>query len=180
MRILFIKLLVFFYVTVSLTQRAQSVTTYSFFYTGAQATFTVPSCVTSLSIACAGASGRWGSSTAYQPGSGSYVAGVITVTPGDVFYLYVGGYNGYNGGGGSNGFYNGGGATDVRYGGNTLSDRILVAGGSGGGGGDGHASSSILTIYQGGAGGGFGGVTATEQTAKMEPREWEVPGDQVH
>lgn len=109
-----------------------------------------------------------------------YAAGLITVTPGETYLLYVGGNGqagystitkytsgavkytvragagGWNGGGsggkGMKGSHNvpsnythpaavggsgggGGGATDIRRGGDTLANRILVAGGSGGTGG---------------------------------------------
>ena len=92
-------------------------------------------------------------------GKGGRVQATMSVTPGQVLNIYVGGKGdnygngGYNGGGGravspayrSGG---GGGATDIRIGGSALSDRVLVAGGGGG--------------YQnrgvGGAGGGLTGV----------------------
>ena len=120
--------------------------------------------------------------TSYANNSG-YASGWINVTPGDTFFITVGGNGGpglstirastnlgvprtvgsfaggragYNGGAiGGKGYFGtrnsisatahttvsggsgggGGGATDIRYGGNALSNRILVAAGSGGSGG---------------------------------------------
>jgi hypothetical protein len=87
---------------------------------------------------------------------GGYVSGDRTVTPGDTYNLVVGGNGqngytgtaltaagGYNSGGAGGagrafGSFNGqsggggGGGTDVRYGGNTISNRICAAGGAGG------------------------------------------------
>lgn len=137
--------------------------TYAFNYTGAMVTFTVPPCVNSLKIKCYGAQGRF----AGNPSSlGDGVQGVITVTPGDIFYLTVGGVNGYNGGGSTNYFgFNGGGAADVRYGGTSLNHRILVAGGGGGSGSNG--TSTLGTTgpsYAGGNGGGQNGANGQNGT----------------
>ena len=78
-------------------------------------------------------------------GNGAYVKGEIMLMKDTKFYAFVGGAGqdngmtgGYNGGGnaGGNGGFGagGGGATDIRYGGTSLYDRILVAGGGGGSG----------------------------------------------
>ena len=66
-------------------------------------------------------------------GKGSYQKGVITLDKNQTLNVYVGGQNGYNGGGIQNGYQlAGGGATDIRYGGTETSNRILVAAGGGG------------------------------------------------
>lgn len=118
-------------------------TTYNF--TGTVQTYTVPPGVNLLTIAAFGAQGAGGAG-----GNGGQATGDLNVTPGQVLYIYVGGQNGYNGGG--NGYAavarNGGGASDVRLGGTTLNDRIIVGGGGGGGG------ITDVGIRHGGAGGG--------------------------
>ncbi|MBL7900423.1 MAG: T9SS type A sorting domain-containing protein [Bacteroidia bacterium] len=143
--------------------------------TGGMQTFTVPPCVTSISVEARGAQG--GGFTANYFGKGGVVSGVMTVTPGQVFYLFVGGQNtlalgGYNGGGNAGVALNGiaaggGGASDVRYGGMTLNNRIMVAGGGGGGvvasgftvtGGNGSGGSLCATPNGRGGGGGEGSV----------------------
>ena len=104
-------------------------------------TFTVPAGVTSIQIECWGAKGQSASS-----GNGGYSKGTYATTPGTTLYIYVGGRNGYNGGGTGASGYNGGGGSDVRVVGTSYSDRIIVAGGGGGGYGGNYGS--------GGAGGG--------------------------
>jgi len=101
----------------------------------------------------------WGAQGGLVPGStntgglGGYVKGDIELNKGQVVYLYVGGKGGdapsssidgwlglnnnggWNGGGsgaGSRGA-GGGGATDIRIGGQSTSNRVMVAGGGGGG-----------------------------------------------
>ena len=111
-------------------------------YTGGVQTFTVPSCVTSITVDAKGAQG--GDSGG---GLGGRVQCVYTVTPGDVLSIYVGGQGaaaasnaagGFNGGGNAGSCITnfpgsgGGGATDIRLNGNALIDRIIVAGGGGG------------------------------------------------
>lgn len=127
----------------------QSIT---FSYTGSVQTWTVPACVTQITIEAWGAEGGMGyqSGLVGPGGKGGYVKGTKAVTPGTVLNIYVGG-KGQNGGvgvggsggwngGGLGGSYStlyggggGGGASDVRLGGTGLGDRILVAGGGGGG-----------------------------------------------
>lgn len=72
---------------------------------------------------------------------GTYANAQLELEAGDFLYIYVGGQNGYNGGGESNYAsgsgawargYNGGGATDIRLNGTALTDRIMVAGGGSG------------------------------------------------
>jgi hypothetical protein len=101
-------------------------------------------------------------------GKGGYAKGTITLTSNTTAYIYVGGkgvdsdksadscttcyFNGgFNGGGrGVNGGAGGGGASDIRLVGNTVYDRVIVAGGAGG---VGYNSGT----YSGGYGGGTSG-----------------------
>lgn len=108
--------------------------------------------------------GAQGGSDAYG-GKGAYTKAEIFLNRDDVLYIYVGGQGtgnasentsgGWNGGGAAGtgrGYgiaYGGGGASDVRFGGNTLNDRIVVA--AGGGGGQDFGSNSSLAY------GGYGG-----------------------
>lgn len=132
--------------------------TVTFNFTGSQATFVVPGCVTQIQVDAYGAQGAQGA--ANPGGLGGRVQATLTVTPGETIYIYVGGQPsgtaaGYNGGGvGGTSIANltshgggGGGATDIRRSGIALTDRVLVAGGGGGSGGP----------QQGGGGGGAGG-----------------------
>jgi hypothetical protein len=84
---------------------------------------------------------------------------VLSVTPGDVLTIYVGGSNGYNGGGlpgvstctaAMGGI--GGGGSDVRLNGTSLANRVIVGGGGGGAGG-----SRVMGCGRGTGGGGGGG-----------------------
>ncbi len=161
-------------VLASLTAPAlvQAQTVQSFTYTGAPESYTVPAGVTSLNVVAKGAAGGtipvgdfdqngqpapgggYNSSGNRQPGGNGGNGGLVTVTlsvmPGQILSIYVGGSNGYNGGGagGSSGSggKTGGGATDIRTGGITLDDRVLVAGG-GGGAGDGTNGGSGGNLY---------------------------------
>tara|TARA_Y100000591_G_scaffold60243_1_gene48734 strand:- start:615 stop:1445 length:831 start_codon:yes stop_codon:yes gene_type:complete len=159
----------------------------TFSYTGAQQTFTVPSGVTSITIEMWGAQGGSGgyysnSSYCSTGGKGGYSTGNLSVTPGSSVYVYVGGQGegfatcntkmqslpqnsgGWNGGGNSfGGTYpgtGGGGASDIRYGGTSISDRMIVAGGGGGGGN----SQNSTRLSNGGAGGGTSGETMSTST----------------
>lgn len=142
--------------------RAQTVNQ-TFSYTGVMQTFTIPSCVSSLTVTAKGASGMTGvgSPTNYPGvgGLGAYITAVMSVTPGMVLNLFVGGQNGYNGGGvagisgAQNSSGNGGGASDIRIGGISLTDRVLVA--AGGGGGTGVSTGSVCYVF--GGSGGYGG-----------------------
>lgn len=129
----------------------QTSTTFS--YTGAMESFTVPSCVTSITVDARGSKGSdYTAITPNDPGGlGGRVTCVYPVTPGQVLNIFVGGIP-YNGGGtvlGTNGA-RGGGASDIRIGGTALTDRVIVAGG-GGGGGDNCGG----TVEPGGMGGGL-------------------------
>lgn len=120
-------------------QSGVTTSTQTFSFTGGVQTFTVPNGVYSLSVDARGASGGTGS---YGTGGlGGRTQAVLSVTPGQVISIYVGGTTssitgGYNGGGSASNTSNrgGGGATDLRIGGTQLSDRVLVAGGGGGSG----------------------------------------------
>ena len=73
-------------------------------------------------------------------GLGGWVQASLSVTAGQMLYIYVGGdgSTGFNGGGyGDYGYYEGGGATDIRTISGNLTSRLIVAGG-GGGFGDGN------------------------------------------
>lgn len=142
-----------------------SQTTQTFNYTGAVQTFTVPTCVTSITVDCKGAQGG------ATGGNGGRVTCVLPVTPGDILYIYVGGQGGgyisqspggFNGGGNA-GICNvqyfgagGGGASDIRLNSTSLNSRVVVAGGGGG-------SHQINSTNNAGAGGGLvgGNVTST-------------------
>jgi hypothetical protein len=128
----------------------------TFSFSGAYETFTVPSFISSVTLELAGAQGGSGLSAG---GLGGYVTGTLSVTPGSNIFVYVGGQNGWNGGGaagtGTNPGYVGGGASDIRIGGYGLADRKAVGGGGGG------AGKSTCNSQAGGGGGypgGFGGV----------------------
>ncbi|MGE5456372.1 MAG: leucine-rich repeat protein [Ignavibacteriales bacterium] len=112
-------------------------------------------------------------------GAGGYATGTVSLTAGDILYVYVGGYGssslmgfasgGWNGGGSGHASYanepgnGGGGATDIRLVSGKWSDaaslnsRIIVAGGGGGGGED---SGDVF-----GHGGGTDGVGTSTYNA---------------
>jgi hypothetical protein len=132
----------------------------TFQYTGKEQSFSVPAHVTKIAVIALGGEGA-----GRNGGRGGRTTATISVTPGETLAIFVGGEGagergGFNGGGaGRDGGncscdgYAGGGASDVRAGGDTLSDRILVAaGGAGAGGGNPSGSGE-------GEGGGGGGLT---------------------
>ena len=134
---------------------AQTTTTYSF--TGSPQSWTVPSCVSSITVTVAGADG--GGSAG---GNGATVTATIPVNPGDVITMNAGGTGvaggvGYGGGGtgvlsnnGVSGYasYGGGGASTLSVNGTTV---IIAAGGGGTGGGSNNVA--------GGGGGCATGIT---------------------
>ena len=127
--------------------------TQSFSYSGGQQTYTVPNGVSQIAFAVLGAQG--GTSGANNGGLGGYSTGSLTVTPGQLFYIYIGGQpgsntGGFNGGGNGIGGTGGGGGTDVRFNGNGLGNRIIIAGGGGG-------VSNSWTVTGGTGGGTTGG-----------------------
>src|SRR5215831_18420489 len=91
--------------------------------------FVVPAGVHSVTLDAFGAQGGGGG------GLGGHARGTFTVADGTVLHIRVGGMptdgatGGFNGGG--NGTPGGGGASDVRIGGDTLANRVVVAGGGG-------------------------------------------------
>lgn len=125
----------------------------TFTFTGQIQTYTVPSCVTQLQYTIKGARGGGASG-----GNGSTVSGTVTVTPGQVIQVRVGGQgqcpaSGYNGGGAggpstipANTGCGGGGASDIRTAPFLNGNRVAVASGGGGMGGG-------TTDALGGAGG---------------------------
>lgn len=139
----------------------------TFNYTGAEQTYVVPAGVTTMRVEA------WGASGAGSGGKGGYVAGTLTVTPGETLRIYVGqdsggGAGGYNGGGASGGAGagGGGGASDVRQGGAALANRVLIGAGGGGVGtttvgGDGGADIGE-NGDTGSGGGGTGGGGGTQ------------------
>jgi len=142
--------------------------TISFAYTGSSQSFTVPSCVNTITFDVRGAKGGSGYPSVSQGGNGGRITGVLTVTPGQVLEINVGGQGsnalssgtggagGFNGGAvgasysGSYGGGGGGGASDIRFSPFGVTDRKIVAGGGGGG-----AYNASTTNYdRGGSGGG--------------------------
>jgi hypothetical protein len=151
---------------------ASTFTTYN--ETGNTQTYTVPNGVTQLKVTLYGAAGGvvWGTSAAY----GGETQGVISVTPGEVLTIIVGGVGspnnvlnggagGYGGGGAGgtstvwDGGAGGGGASEILNGGTVLA----VAGGGGGGGyytsaGSGGGTTGGNGYSSGGSDGGSGGT----------------------
>ncbi|MFO0357738.1 MAG: glycine-rich protein, partial [Sphingobacteriaceae bacterium] len=124
-----------------------AVSSSTFNYTGALQNYTVPVGVTSITVDVKGA--RGGNNSSYLGGFGGRVVGVLSVSPGQVLQLNVGGsgltsitataLGGWNGGGNivhhtGNGIAGtGGGASDIRITPYAIADRVVVAGGGGGG-----------------------------------------------
>src|SRR5688572_23604388 len=77
---------------------AQTVTTQTFSFTGTIQSFTVPPCVSVISVQARGAQGG-PNAQGVLGGLGGLATGVMTVTSGQVLTIFVGGMNGYNGGG---------------------------------------------------------------------------------
>jgi hypothetical protein len=116
--------------------------------TDAYQSYTVPSGVTDILFDLLGASGGNGSGNYnVYGGAGARVKGSLSVTPGDILYIFVGGVGqnsgtggsgGFNGGGsgfgtfGGNGGGGGGGATDIRINSTSFSSVVAIAGGGGG------------------------------------------------
>jgi len=158
---------------------SQAIVKDTLFFTGGEQNYTVPCGVTNLTIDAFGAKGANGTSGANNSsggigGFGGHVQGVLTTTSGQVLSVFVGGQasgglGGFNGGaiGGGSGQTitggGGGGSTDIRLGGNTVSNRILVAGGGGGGGAMG-CQSVNANGGNGGNGGGDNGSNGTNAT----------------
>jgi len=151
--------------------RLAGLTTVTYNFTGASQSFTVPAGVTSVSVDAQGAAGGGGPGS---PGLGGEATATITVNPGDVIQVMVGGQGqvgsgGFNGGGAPGAASipalppaGGGGASDIRTGAcaTTLScglgARVLVGGGGGG------ADTSGQLGDSGGAGGGLSGGAGSD------------------
>jgi hypothetical protein len=150
----------------------------AFSYTGSQQTFTVPQCVTSVTITALGAQGANANdklSTAHTGGKGGTALGTLAVMPGETLYVNVGGQGSASGTGGWNGGATagtstvgcsggpaggGGGMSDVRQGGTALSN-IVIAGAGGGGSGRDYCYGTCQPCGCGGGNGGGGGATGT-------------------
>lgn len=131
---------------------AQAQTTETFNYTGSIETWTVPNCVTSITIQTLGAQGGTNASSGIPSGFGASMTGTFTVTPGQQIKLLVGQQPGAGSGNG------GGGGTFVV----DLSNNPMII--SGGGGGSASTTDSPSKHGQittaggtGAAGGGIGG-----------------------
>lgn len=133
--------------------------TASFTYVGTTSqTWTVPACVTSITIDARGAQG--GGNPGYSGGLGARMVGTFSVTPGQVITLYVGGmgspgttasgFTGGGGGGGSGAFLNG---------------NILVIAGGGGGAGHSNGGQPGQTTQNGSNGFGYPGSGGPGGTA---------------
>ena len=137
-----------------------SAVTVNFAYTGAPQTWTVPYGVTSATFNLYGAQGHgFGPGSAARGGEGGWAKKTFSVTPNTQIIVRVGGEGGtWTGGfnGGGYGARGGGGATDIRIGGDSLADRVLIAGG-GGGGGFSCLAGGVTAIAVGGYGGGLTG-----------------------
>ncbi len=129
----------------------------TFVFTGEAQSFTVPAAVRRITVVARGAGGTF--YHCLSTGRGARVYASIPVASGERLSVYVGGADGFNGGGQGNrqGGSNGGGASDVRTGHGRLRDRILVAAGGGGTGGLTYCFSTGGGYGAGGSGGGFSG-----------------------
>ncbi len=156
----------------------RSSVSYGYSYTGDYEKFYVPA-TGIYTLETWGAQG--GHRGGNNGGKGGYAKADMYLVKGEVLYIYVGGSGstttkdglkkGYNGGGHTVGYYTtggvwhettntyGGGATDIRYGGNTLYNRVLVAGGGGSvGANSGAAAGTSSSGY--GSGGTAGSINA--------------------
>lgn len=154
---------------------AYSQTTYTFFYTGSTQTMALQPGTYTVEMWGADGGGTTGNNPdAGVPklgGKGGYAMGTFSVAAPTTASIYVGGKGntegvnvpgGFNGGGNSGGGSgpsgvcgSGGGASDIRIGGNTLNDRIIVAGGGGAAGYQ--ECNGSANVISGGHGGGLTG-----------------------
>jgi hypothetical protein len=115
-----------------------------FNYTGGAQEFTVPACVSTVTVELFGAQGGGAkccdNTIQDDGGKGGYVKASLDAVPGAKWGVYVGGKGATEGGAGWNGGgtggqwgAGGGGGSDLRIGGAMLMNRVLVAGGGGGG-----------------------------------------------
>jgi hypothetical protein len=175
---IFIQILAIQLISFTLADQPVSVT---FGYTGSEQTFTVPTGINSITVEAWGAQG-WGNSS-YQGGKGGYSKATVSVSGGELIYVYVGQegeaspggsvYSSPSFNGGGDGFsWNsankagaGGGASDIRIGGNTLNDRIIVAAGGGGATNNGGCEGGAGGGYTGGSASCYGGATGGTQSS---------------
>ncbi len=115
-------------------------TTVNFTYTGSLQSWTVPPCVTSITVSVSAAGGG-----GTAPGLGATITGNIAVNPGDIITIQVGGT-----GTGQNATFGGGGSGQPS---NVLSPSFA------GGGASSIAVNGALTLIAGGGGGTGGGDT---------------------
>lgn len=132
-------------------------------------TWTVPPCVTSITIKAWGAGGGGGGANACTGGyggGGAYSTATVTVTPGHVLHIYVG-RGGGGGIGGTNNCITSGGFGGWGWGsggtGGSAGD-IGLSGAAGGGGGStavrNNNTNTLYVVAAGGGGGGGGGGIA--------------------
>ncbi|WP_456697636.1 glycine-rich protein [Aeromicrobium sp. P5_D10] len=140
------------------------------FEPAASTEWTVPPGVTSIDFVAIGGRGLR-NATGVSGGLGVKLAGKMTVTPGQKLYVTTAGNGDTGGGGGQGAGYNGGaaggnfgslngrggGASDIRFAGNELTDRKLVAGGGGG---------AYPGQNEGKGGGGDAGLAGEGQSGK--------------
>jgi hypothetical protein len=170
-------------------QPLYSQTTQTFNYTGNAEFWTVPECVYSINIVAKGAKGG-----GLNGGNGATVNTTISVAPGQIFQVNVGGMGscpgaGYNGGGSgmtaaglNNESCGGGGASDIRIAPYGNGNRILVAAGGGGmGGGDTDASGGnggcLLGLNGSAAPFGIGGYGGSQYAGGAGGQPWISSGN---
>jgi gliding motility-associated-like protein len=138
--------------------------TVTFNCTGGGQSFTVPPCVTSISVTARGAQGGG------SGGLGAVVTGTINVTPGQTLAVNVGCQGGcpsagYNGGGAGQNASGAGNASCGGGGASSVGGVIIAAGGGGMGGGDQNSSGGnggCNSGIQGGSSFGGGGLGGTQ------------------
>jgi gliding motility-associated-like protein len=142
---------------------ATSQTVSSFTFTGSMQTFTVPPCVTSITVKAWGAGGHKGGNDTYNGasgGGGAFVQSTITVTPGQILNIVVGGAGsiGTNCAGSAAGGVGGWGNNQINGGrGGNAGSQGCSGGGGGGGAGTGIFAGTNALVVAGGGGGGSGG-----------------------
>jgi hypothetical protein len=73
------------------TLTTTSIAQIDFLYTGSSQVYVVPAGVDELFIQAAGAKGGTGFPADHIGGNGGYTTGYLSVTPGDILHIYVGG-----------------------------------------------------------------------------------------
>lgn len=156
-------------------------TTYS--YTGSTQTFTVPNCVTSVTVEAWGGGGRGSTRTSNGAGAGggggAYAKGTVAVTPGNTYNYYVGAGSSTTSAGQDSYFNNT--STVLAKGGNSAADNSNTrVGGQAGSigsdvvysGGNSAAGANSNPNWYGGGGGSSGGTAAngnyTNQTTTSQ------------